>query len=567
MSENKNKFVVPYGVTFNYRLLAMLTVILVTTYSGQAMSRDFRIGNTDISVDAFGSYTSVWRVAKFDEDLVNPNTDDGNRNFRKRGQVQNVFRGSLDLEVRRSTRERTLGAFTRGLAFIDTKVANSRNDHDSSFTNNANEIYGGPLSNLNKFTDRTKRYAGADVRVMDAFVYGDFFQDSNSPVTVRVGRQVVNWGESLFIQSGITNAINPADASMASVPGTEVRDILWPTEQLFLSLGLTASLSVQGYYQFKWHETIAPPAGSYLSSNDFIGPGGASIILDGQGSHLRRGRDIEGSDSGQLGAAIRWDVPWNWPLLGGTELGLYYINYHSKIPQLTVAGTPHGIDQPPAVEPGEYYVTYFDDVELYGLSFNTLVGNLAVSGEAAYHRNVPVQTLPLGPESIGMSAAMGGEPVSLATRENLVVGQLTLNQNFNQTFLGWLADDVAGLLEVGVVHAPDLRRGEVFRGPNEADPTAWGYRARTTLTYFDGVGQVFGALSGTDFEVEINFSHDVDGVSPIPAGSFTEKAKALGINLTGRHHTGIEASVGYSHFWDSPIEDRDFVSLTVRARY
>jgi hypothetical protein len=42
-----------------------------------------------------------------------------------------------------------------------------------------------------------------------------------------------------------------------------------------------------------------------------------------------RGRTTLPSDSGQYGASLRWFMP---NFAQGTELGFYFVNYHSKLP-------------------------------------------------------------------------------------------------------------------------------------------------------------------------------------------------------------------------------------------
>ncbi len=52
------------------------------------------------------------------------------------------------------------------------------------------------------------------------------FDIGDMPLDVRVGRQVVNWGEATFIQ-GI-NVLNPIDVSAFRRPGAEIKEGLLP---------------------------------------------------------------------------------------------------------------------------------------------------------------------------------------------------------------------------------------------------------------------------------------------------------------------------------------------------
>ncbi len=64
------------------------------------------------------------------------------------------------------------------------------------------------------------------------------------PGTVRLGKQVVSWGESTFIGNSI-NTINPIDVSAFRRPGSEIKEGLIPVNMLYLSQSLTDSLSVE----------------------------------------------------------------------------------------------------------------------------------------------------------------------------------------------------------------------------------------------------------------------------------------------------------------------------------
>jgi hypothetical protein len=65
---------------------------------------------------------------------------------------------------------------------------------------------------------------------------------------VRLGKQVVSWGESTFIGGGI-NSINPIDVSAFRRPGAEIKEGLIPVNMFYVSQSLTDNLSAEGFYQ------------------------------------------------------------------------------------------------------------------------------------------------------------------------------------------------------------------------------------------------------------------------------------------------------------------------------
>ena len=109
------------------------------------------------------------------------------------------------------------------------------------------------------------------MRLLDAFVYAKFDLGSMG-AELRLGRQVVSWGESTFIQNGI-NVINHFDVSALRVPGSELKEAFLPQEMVNFSLQFNDNWSAQAIYITDWNATVPEPAGSYFSSNDFAPDG------------------------------------------------------------------------------------------------------------------------------------------------------------------------------------------------------------------------------------------------------------------------------------------------------
>ncbi|MEY8200231.1 MAG: DUF1302 domain-containing protein [Colwellia sp.] len=563
---------------FNKKLLSLVVTAACTVMATPTLANEFSLGsNWEGTFDTSLTYSTMIRVRDADPSLMtigvggnealgqdasnhNPNTDDGNFNFESGDQVTNTFKVSYDLNLTRKLDSgATLGFFNRGLGFYDSIIKDEGTAYDGTtqFVNNRVSVGADPTD----FSDDTKDRIGSDAKFLDAFVYyqGDL---GEMPLVLRAGRQVINWGENAFIQSGISNAINPADVTQAKLPGTAVKDILLPQGAVFGSIGLSDSVTVEAYYQYEWKRTIAPASGTFFSTNDFIAEdGGESLILptpanfDGPHPFYARAENVEPSDSGQWGLSLRWFSED----LNETDFGFYALNYHSKLPTIGVSGKP---------TPGATYnIGYLEDIKLYGLSFNTVAWDTAFSGEVAYHEGAQVQTVRFGPAAIGKGIVANGDPSKslIATPENIVVSQLTINRNLSSaTGFRDLADSANFIVEVGSVYTPDLEDGELFRGLDRADQFAWGFKGRLRLSYFNAIGELITAFSGTDLGVDIVYAQGVDGVSAIPAGSFTEDAKALGLTFNANWQNSIEASLGYNYFSDSVLEDRDNVTFTLK---
>lgn len=357
------------------------------------------------------------------------NRDDGNLKWDNGDAISNAFKITSEL----SLKYRNFGAFTRATYFHDFDL-NDRED----------------------LTEVAKEKVGEDFRLLDAFVYYNWGGEGESEGlsgSVRVGRQVVNWGESTFITNGI-NVINPVDLSRLRVAGSELKEAFQPIDMIWGSVNLTENLSLEALYMMEFEEIEVDPSGTYFSSNDFASPGGSYVMLGfgtapqpvnnperyaatclpggsvansdrlaelvsfytsnpsqipaafagnatnaalfainvGCRSSVPRGENNNARDSGQYGLSLRWLAEG----LNNTEFGFFYLNYHSRLPLLsgTALANPVAVatNAQTIAQNANYFVEYPEDLKLYGISWNTsLPGGVAWQGEYSYRPNAPLQ--------------------------------------------------------------------------------------------------------------------------------------------------------------------------------
>ena len=316
-----------------------------------APARAVEFGNGGLrgSIDTTISQGMTFRVGKRDRTLAGKtNSNDGNLNY-DRGIVANTSKFTTDLDLRTDR----FGAFVRTFGFID------------------HENRDGKLERT-ELSDEAKERVGSDIGVLDAYVTVPF-EAGGAPIDLRLGKHVLNWGESTFIPNGI-NAINPFDVSKLRLPGSELREALLPVWMASVEAAATDTVSVAGFYQFVWEETHIDPVGSYFSVTDYAGPGARKAVIsqvtagrdDGHGfgplaaaidgdlaalgsnpaavalganapissdrdfAGVLRGPDAAPRDSGQWGLAVRYLAEE----LNQTEFGFYFINYHSRLPTI-----------------------------------------------------------------------------------------------------------------------------------------------------------------------------------------------------------------------------------------
>jgi len=118
--------------------------------------------------------------------------------------------------------------------------------------------------------DSARDNAIADLQVLDAFVDYDT-NIGGVPVLIRVGNQVINWGESTFFLGG-NSVFNPIDVPAIRRPGAEIKDALLPVEAAYISASITQDLTVEAYYgghdEFK-----LDVGGTHFANSDNLVPG------------------------------------------------------------------------------------------------------------------------------------------------------------------------------------------------------------------------------------------------------------------------------------------------------
>ena len=501
------------------RNLALSGLMLAASDGALALSADLGDAGT-LRWDNVLRYSSAWRVASQDDELLaDVNGDDGNRNF-DGGQVQSRFDLLSEIDLNFGD----YGAFVRGRAYYDDVYARADNDHDSPATSN------NVSTDHDRFTEDTRELMGKKAELLDAFLYGHASLGEQH-LSLRAGRQVINWGESLFLQGGVSSGQGPLDATRANQPGVELKEIFLPVGQVMAQLDLTDSMSVSAYYQYEWEETRLNPAGSYFSFQDFLDEGGESFILDPTfGLKAQRGGDEDASDSGQYGVAVRYAAE----SLNYSEFGLYYLNYHDKLPQLQFAD--FAMPFPGVVIPTTYHLEYEEDIELYGGSFNTVLGGATIAGEVSYRQGQPVQLA-------------GALPTY--ERANTWQAQVSTVYVFGTNPL---MDNLSFAGEVGANAVNSYESDELAK-----DRSAWGFTARVIPEYF-------GVLRGLDMKLPVTVSHGANGVSSVP-GTFTEGVTNASLTAEFTYLDNYQASLGYTGFFgsaeDNKQADRDFVSMSL----
>lgn len=452
-------------------IAAALSLTLLGTSLNSANAARWSFGDVDVSFDSTFSAGSSWRIEdrNWDDNVAkannlnngfdfsnynaatnaNPanvtiwqgaggyssNGDSGNLNYDAGESFSQLIKGTHELDVHYDG----MGVFVRGMYYYDFAMM----DKDRDWTNPISGQANNPCDD-----SEAKKQVCTDIRLLDAYVYGNF-DIGDMPFSVRLGQQVISWGESTLIGHGISE-INPVDIARLKAPGSELKEAFIPFGAVWGSIGITENFNVEAFYQYSWEKTVLPPPGSYFSTNDFAGDGGnnnnvqlgfsgnpdidVTTLMAGLnqiGGLLRTGA-IDTTTAGQMylaystkvtlrspGESAEWQpddggqyglrFSWYLPELNETELSLYYVNYHSRRPLFAgqtanfgaasigadlgyIAG--NNITQENLYDLGTFSqvkLQYPEDIKMYALSFNTTLGETAIAGEISYRQDEPLQ--------------------------------------------------------------------------------------------------------------------------------------------------------------------------------
>lgn len=542
-------------------------------------------------------------------------TDDGDLNFNRGDITSTTLKLVGDVELR----HRNYGALVRAKAWHDFTLATAKVPHgnfDNGYT---------PDQRLNdSHFDSAAKFSGAEL--LDAFVYGDWALGDESKLNLRLGNQVVNWGESIFTQG--VNVANPIDVPAARRAGAQVREILLPVPMLYGNLGLPGGVSVEAFYQLRWKKTVIDGCGTFFSPADAINCGGSQfgpdVFSDLQqyqgvaalgGLNLRSVRqpDAKPSNAGQYGLALHWLEPSS-----ETDVGLYFINYHARTPSLSLSSKPSEASSLyGSVAPLSYLLDYSaENIKTYGISLSNTLGGVSVMAELSYTQDLPVQVNGGDLVQFGVSGGTQGPLVGKRTYDpagatirgydrmdkvQLLFGAINV---FSQV-LG--AQSLLTVGEVGMSWVPnlpnaqtDVRYGRAFtfgtawhqaytspalstsQGCSAANmagmvspancaqdgfvtPFSWGYRLLGELEYPN-------AVAGWTAKPRVYWAHDVRGHAA--DGAFLENRRTLGTGLAlsrlekGRRWT---FDLAYTRFIDSARwdtnRDKDFLAASLSVAF
>jgi len=508
---------------------------------------------------------------------VSSNSDDGDLNYNKGDFFTTYLKFTPELLLKFPDDYKFMA---RGTALYDFKATDTRRT---------------------ELADDAKDQAARDIQLLDLWVSKDL-NIGGERARVRVGNQVISWGESIFAIGGI-NSTNALDFQKFSVPGTQIKEAVIPAPIISIASGLTHGVNMEAYYQFRWNRNRLPPVGTYFSVADILGKGRQPFFVDVSGGPDTGNfggldptadpsqantfaavfrDDKTPSNSGQYGVAMHYK-----PEGISLDLGFYFMNYHDKMPVLSL------------MSDFTTQWTYLENRKMYGVSANFPVGNWAVGWELSYRpKDAVALTSCFGPGTVLDS---NNNPTAAAVDCPMYIDEKKFQMHLTGILsltpgdYGWLLDilkadtatftgEAVGIRYPGV--SPDKRYTRNINGVQVTQVADAGYGfwkgGPTTgeAGTFNTVSPV-GDANSFGYTVDFNWAYDsriirgwtvlpgvtyfqaVHGNTPTLTANYLRGAKSANIYVLFNQNapTRWQAGLNYTNYWgdNQLLGDRDFI--------
>lgn len=465
-----------------------------------------------------------------------------------------------------------------------------------------------------------------DVQLLDLWGEKDFTIGGNA-AHVRIGNQVINWGESIFAMGGV-NATNSLDVQKLLIPGSQLKQALLPAPMISFAADLSHGFSTEDYYQLWWNGNRYPPVGSYWSVSNSLGRGtepytvstnnvnvagpsagtiagpasGNQNTLNGIYTGLVNG-DFAGPPNNVIGLPVNWEAPSKYkPQFGvkfnysprsfDANFAIYYLNYTDKSPVLS------------SLANGTLQWSYLQNRQLFGASANFGLGPWAIGTELSYRPHDAVALSSCygagGPLDLNTNGVTGVDCQQWADKKRFqydINGILALTRS-EYPFLKLIGADAAALTwELTWIYYPGLSSNGVTRTVNGQTVTQVpmaGYfpwlNNNSSLGYPIAMGQ--GTSSSVGATVDFNWTYDgtlihgwqvtpgvtfadgLYGYTPTLSANYMQGAKSLNLYvLFNQNPTVWQAGINYTLFWGGhntvgqPYADRNFVGMFVTRNF
>lgn len=510
----------------------MVAAVMALAWAGHAGAFEIDTGSDDVKMrlDNKVSATLGWRVREADGLAKDPSRNSAalSEYFADKG---DLYTTRFDLYSEYDLRyKRDHGLRLSAAAW-----------YDPSFPKHPPDAFG-PYSSYGseqEWSSNTKRFYRAGAEMLDAFAFTRV-ELGEIPVSAKLGRTSVVWGEAMFGGAGGISSVgyaqNPNDGRKGSQnPNASLKETSLPINQLHLVANVTDTSNLSVYRAFEWRPDRVPASGTYLGFSDGIS----------EAPYLFCNPALPSSPPCVPYLAPQKGKRGDWGVQYKIRPGFYSGNIAAIYREFAEKAPWYGAWDPTVNFPfGSARSVYGNDTRLIGLTTNTTAFDISWGAELSYRMNAALNT---DFSRLATAGAGGSNFTTVATegaRGNTVHALANL-QFFGGKALFWdtfvIAAEVAHARlrnvtkNAGLYHAVGANYGILCNGV-EGNPKVAGCSDKGSTAvglYLDPT--LYQAITGMDLEIPVFIQRNF-GNSPLNGGT-TDGATTISAGLKGTLNT------------------------------
>jgi hypothetical protein len=449
-----------------------------------------------------------------------------------------------------------MGLFVRGRAWHDFALG----EKNAAYGNYPNGFQPNqPLSD--KGFAPSARFGNLDLH--EVFVYGQVDAGADTPLKLRLGRQVLAWGGPLLGMGGVNAAINPADVASMLRPGALPSEGRLPVGMVSAQWAPGSLWRLEGFAAYESRSAVLPGCGTFFDVQSFAPQGCDFAALAGaseqsllaSGAYLNRNADVKAASTGAYGILRSVSYAMVYP----EDVSLLGLSFIKKLAPTTrllgeVAYRPH---QPITLNAFDVLSSFASRSPASVLALNKGINSLPVGASFDAYDRFGVTTGSLGLDTV-FPKTLGAERISLLAE----VGVSQVRGLPDPAVLRYGRPvGYNGAAYTGGPACVDTVPGKTCTSDGYISSSAWGLRMLASARYAP-------AGSGITWTPSLLWAQDVRGYSydGLYSEGRTLLRPALRAEFGGRYFGDLQ----YHRFSGGRYNlriDRDHVSLVAGARF
>ncbi len=400
-----------------------------------------------------------------------------------------------------------------------------------------------------------------EIELGEAVVHDRLIIAGDQSLTMRVGRDVLIWGESLYFpDNGIAGGQAPVDRrAITPTPSYGETTLFEPVGQASLVWEIQADLTFEAYDQFEYRPDRFDAIGGTVGTDSWLGPD-SRVVLDPVlryygGASFRFGADHRPDGADQFGVALRG-------LGGDIDWGVYALRFDAKTP---VPGFHLTGRDGAGYLIGHWDLDYASGIDLVGASASGTISGSSIAGEVSIRRNMPLATAGI------VTPFAGGGGANLIPRGDTFHVQASWSQ-----VTGPLPGFPDGATWSGELAGHGLLA--VTANPGETMPgrSRWALALRTAFE-----PRLFQAMPGVDVTLPLSLGYDVLGRSPLDPSQnpgLGEFSIGVGAGIDAIWHVAMQGTRYLGSTRDLPVPSAalgaervaaygDYLSVSLERRF